>query len=131
MINLQTLENLKIEGTQNRPEVDFNARTGRLYMHGRSILENTVKFYDPLLAWIDSYVDEPASKTELHLNMDYFNTSSSKCILSIIEKLDELYNGGQEVDVFWYYNDEDMGDLGMDYKHLVELPFHLVDQSAA
>lgn len=131
MINLPTLEDLRIEGTQNRPEVNFNPHTGQLNMNGRSILENTIKFYDPLLAWIDVYVESPATKTELHLNMDYFNTSSSKCILSIIEKLDQLYNQGNEVDVFWYYNDEDMEDLGMDYKHLVELPFHLVDQTAA
>jgi len=131
MINISTLEQLKIEGTQNRPEILFNAETGQLLMKGRSILENTVKFFEPLLIWIDDYRNNPAKKTELHLDMDYFNTSSSKFILSIFEKLEELYDSGYEVEVFWYFNDEDMEDLGEDYNHIVGMPFKFVDRTAA
>ncbi len=131
MINITTLETLKIDGNQNRPEVLFNAETGNLLLEGRSILENTLKFFEPLLQWIDAYGENPAPKTELHLNMDYFNTSSSKFILSIFEKLETLYKEGKEVKVFWYYNDEDMEELGEDYKHLLGLPFRIVKQNAA
>lgn len=131
MINTSTLEPLLIEGNQNRPEVKFIAETGKLIIKGRSILENTVVFFDPLLSWIDDYKENPAQKTELHLIMDYFNTSASKFILSIFEKLEELYDGGRDVEIFWYFNDEDMEDLGEDYKHLVGMPFNFVDQTAA
>lgn len=131
MINISTLEPLKVEATQNRPYVDFNAETGELVMKGRSIIENTVRFFEPLLSWIDEYVDNPSKKTELHLVLDYFNTSSSKFILSIFEKLEELYDLGKEVEVFWYYTDEDMEDLGKDYNHIVSMPFKFIDHTAA
>lgn len=131
MINISTLESLIIEGNQNRPDVNFNAETGKLVIEGRSIMENTVIFFQPLLEWIDSYSDQPAVKTELHLVMDYFNTSASKFILSIFEKLEDMYNQGKDVEVYWYFNDEDMEDLGEDYKHLVGMPFIIIDHTAA
>lgn len=131
MINISTLEPLLVEGTQNRPDVSFNAEKGMLLLKGRSILENTLSFFEPLLLWIDEYKNNPANKTELHLDMDYFNTSSSKFILSIFEKLEEMYDSGHEVEVFWYFNDEDMEDLGEDYNHIVGMPFKFVDSTAA
>ncbi len=116
-------ENIEIKGNLNMPDVSFNASTGKLVIEGRSILENTTRFYKPLLDWIDKYCEEPAENTELHLKLEYFNTSTSKYLLSIFEKIDELYNGGDDVILYWYSSDEDMEDLGKDYEDIVSIPF--------
>ncbi|MBI9067419.1 MAG: DUF1987 domain-containing protein [Salinivirgaceae bacterium] len=126
MIENITVVNLKIQGNSNRPEVDFNAKTGELVLTGRSILENTLRFYEPILDWIDTYCKNPAENTSFHLKLEYFNTSTSKFLLSIIEKLEELYSGGSDVKIYWYYVDEDMQELGEDYRNIVELPFQLI-----
>lgn len=131
MIKISTLEPLVIESNQNRPGVKFNAESGMLNFTGRSIMENTIVFFEPIIKWLDDYCENPASKTELHLAMDYFNTSTSKFILSIFEKLEDLFDLGHDVEVFWYFNDEDMEDLGEDYKHLVGMPFRIIDHTAA
>lgn len=131
MTNNSSLEKYSVEGSKNRPKAVFNADTGKLVLEGRSILENTLLFFQPLLDWIDEYKENPAEKTEFHLVMDYFNTSASKFILTIFEKLEELYNSGEKVEIYWYFNDEDMEDLGEDYKHLIAMPFHIVDHTVA
>lgn len=120
---------LKIAGNQNIPNVDFNHSDGILIMKGRSILENAVQFFEPIIKWVDSYCKKPAKKTELHIEMDYFNTSSSKFILAIFEKLQQLYELGQEVEVIWYYNEDDSKDLGTDYGNLLKIPFRFVFQT--
>ena len=47
----------------------------------------------------------------------------------IIEKFEELYSGGSDVKIYWYYVDEDMQELGDDYRNIVELPFQLIEFS--
>jgi hypothetical protein len=120
-------KHLKITGNLNRPDIDFNANTGELIMSGRSILENTPRFYDPLMEWLEKYCDEPAHTTRLHLKMEYFNTSTSKFLLTIVERLAELYQGGSSVEILWYYSDEDMQDLGIDYSHMIDIPFSFIE----
>lgn len=129
MIQVNTKVNLKIQGNSNRPNVDFNAETGKLTIEGKSILENAIRFYEPILDWIDDYCENPADQTILYLKLEYFNTSTSKFLLAIIEKLEELYQGGKEAGIYWYYTDEDMEELGEDYSNLIDLPFHFVEFS--
>jgi hypothetical protein len=57
------------------------------------------------------------------MELEYFNTSTSKYILAIFEKLDELYSNGFNVIVYWYHSDEDMYDLGTDYQMMLHMPF--------
>jgi len=114
---------LEMEGNPTRPSVFFNQNTGVLRIKGRSILENTVRFYEPLIEWLNNYIKNPAPKTELHLELEYFNTSTSKYLLSIFEQLITLSEEGSEVTIFWYSADEDMLELGTDYQHMLPLPF--------
>lgn len=129
MIEVNTEVSLKIQGNSNRPQVDFNSKTGNLTIEGKSILENAIRFYEPILEWIEKYCDNPAELTTLNLKLEYFNTSTSKFLLAIIERLEELYQGGKEVKINWYYTDEDMEELGEDYSNLLDVPFHFVEFS--
>ena len=116
---------LEIEGNSNRPKILFEASTGMLSITGRSIIENAIRFYEPVLEWIKLYCDNPAERTELHIKMEYFNTSTSKYILSIIDEFNNIYTEGQNVEIFWYSADEDMEELGEDYKAMIEVPFNI------
>ena len=120
-------EILKIEGNSNWPEIVFNSTTGNLSMVGRSIVENAIRFYDPILDWVKDYCKNPAEKTEFHIKLEYFNTSTSKYILSIIDKLSMLHDNGNSVEVYWYSIDEDMEELGEDYKAMIDVPFKLLE----
>jgi hypothetical protein len=61
--------------------------------------------------------------------MTYFNTASSKIILDILMKLEELHEDGNEVLIEWHYeeDDEDMQEAGEEYSEIVEVPFTFIE----
>ena len=122
------MEGLKLETTNITPFISFDAESGKLELKGRSIPENSLEFYRPVFEWLDQYITEPASKTIVEIQFDYFNTSSSKCILDILKRIDKIDEAGEDVLIKWFYdeNDEDMMEAGEDYSDLLDAPFDLI-----
>jgi hypothetical protein len=122
------MENLVIEGSAKTPVVNFNASTGILEISGRSIPENSVEFYKPMVDWIEAYGAAPQAKTELLFKLEYFNTSSSKCILDLFRKLEKLFQAGNNTVIKWYYDedDEDMQESGEDFKAIMSVPIEMI-----
>ncbi len=123
------VEDLIIAGTNKTPEVKLIAREGIIEISGKSIPENSIEFYQPLFSWMDTYFLNPPPKTETRIILEYFNTSSSKCLLDVLRKLESLKSSGKsEVVVKWHYeaDDEDMMEAGQDYDALVDIPFQLI-----
>lgn len=123
------MDPLIIEESVKTPSITFNPNTGVLELKGKSIPENSLEFYKPVFEWLDAYSKSPAPTTEVHIRLDYFNTSSSKCLLDIFRRLEPANSGGTtSVKVHWFYesDDEDMMEAGDDYQALVKLPFTLI-----
>ena len=123
------MENILREGSAKTPSVSFNSASGILELKGRSIPENSVEFYKPLNEWIDSYGAKPCSETVVDIKLEYFNTSSSKCILDLFKKLEYINKQGSVVSVNWYFeqDDEDMEEAGEDYQAIIKLPFKMIE----
>lgn len=121
------MENYTLTPTPKTPRLYFNASSGEFEMSGRSIPENSIEFYKPLMKWLDKYLDSPAASTKLSVNLEYFNTSSSKCLIEILRKLEAL-SDKSNVKVLWHYEeeDEDMMESGEDFKKLLSIPIELV-----
>lgn len=114
------MNKLVIAETKHSPYVALNP-SGEIDIHGRCIIEDTVEFFKPILAWIDNI----AVKTlKVDLNFEYVNTSSVKQIYSMLlliksnPRISEVY-------INWYYEegDEDTLELGKDIESQVNLPF--------
>jgi hypothetical protein len=120
------MEDLKHEGSAKTPIVEFSSN-GELLLKGRSIPENSIEFYKPLIEWLESYSESPNSTTVLSVQLEYFNTSSSKCILDVFKKLESV--SGSEITVKWHYeeDDEDMLEAGEDYEAIIDLPFEMIE----
>ena len=95
---------------------------------GRSIPENSIDFYKPLIDWVDRYGRGVSGSTVLSVQLEYFNTSSSKCILDLFKKLEGIRAQGNEVSVLWHYeeDDEDMLEAGEDYAGIINVPFRMI-----
>ena len=121
------MNDIHIEPSVKTPKVYFNASTGVCEIGGRSIPENSTEFYRPIFDWLDNYLSEPSSSTEFNFKLEYFNTSSSKCILDVLRKLEKLYKEGNKVVVKWFYeeDDEDMKEAGENYQRIVSVPIEL------
>ncbi len=121
---------LSVAGTASTPRVDFDGQTGRLHIHGVSMPESVLVFYRPILQWVRSYVEHPADRTLVRLDLPYFNTASSKLLLELLSILEDLYLGGAQVEVEWVYREDDldMEEAGEDFSLLLELPFRMVEK---
>ncbi len=118
------MEDIKIAPTQKTPSISFSTN-GNLELKGRSIPENSLEFYKPLIDWLDKYSETANTETNVHVQLEYFNTSSSKCLLDLFKRLENL----NKVVIHWYYeqDDEDMLEAGEDYEAIVSIPFKMIE----
>ena len=119
----------RVEQSYKTPLINFDGVTGNFEIKGRSIPDNSLKFYEPLLAWLDNYVQNPAPRTNLNLQLDYLNTNSNKSIMDMLQKLEQMSkNGKGEIIINWLYEEQDDGILavGEEYKSFIKIPFNLV-----
>jgi len=124
------MEPILIEGTPKTPTVKFNAEEGQVEIKGRSIPENSIDFYKPLIEWLEEYAKEAKEQTTVNIQLEYFNTSSSKCILDVFKKLEAIQKQPKnEVVINWYYeeDDEDMLEAGEDYESIIRVPFKMIE----
>ena len=123
------MEPISFEGTPKTPTVNFNADTGIVEIKGRSIPENSIEFYKPLVDWLEEYKEKAQPMTKVIIQLEYFNTSSSKCILDVFKKLEAVHKAKNPVEIHWYYeeDDEDMLEAGEDYESIIRVPFKMVE----
>ena len=123
------MEPISIEGTAKTPTVKFDAATGVMEIKGRSIPENSIEFYKPIVDWLDEYAAGAKETTQVNVQLEYFNTSSSKCILDVFKKLEAINKGKSEVTINWYYeeDDEEMLEAGEDYESIIRVPFKMIE----
>src|SRR5664279_1117801 len=84
---MKDFNSLIIEGTPKSPQIELNPITGDFIFSGRSIPENAARIYEPILNWISEYILNARPTTNLRLNMEYFNTSSSLWLAKILKVL--------------------------------------------
>lgn len=122
------MENVTIEGTAKTPTVIFEPANGLLEIKGRSIPENSTEFFKPLVDSLKSFSANSNGDITVNFKLEYFNTSSSKCILDILKILESIKKTGKTVSLNWYYeeDDEDMLESGENYQEIVNIPFNML-----
>ena len=125
------MEVIKIVGTDDTPSVTLDVANEIFEISGSSLPEDVAVFYEPILDWIDRYSEEATGKTIFNFKLVYFNTASSKMILDILLKLEEMHEAGKDVLVRWHYpeDDEDMEEAGEEYSDIVDVPFEQISYS--
>lgn len=122
------MEALDIRATNDTPKVLLDPENDVFEISGRSLPEDVVSFYQPVLDWLEEYKESPLDFTEFVFKFIYFNTATSKLVQDILIKLEELSETGNKVQVVWFYeeDDEDMLDLGEEFSENVDIPFEII-----
>ena len=126
------MEALKIKGTDILPNVILDTSNNTFEITGRSVPPNGKLFYEPVIEWMEKYAVNPKPSTIFVFNLEFFNISSSKMLLFILYKLNEIKQAGNNVNVIWNYAeaDNDMFEVGEDYAFMVDIPFQFVIDTA-
>jgi hypothetical protein len=121
------MEKLLINKTSKSPFISLDK--GSFQFSGRSIPEDAKKIFKPVIDWLKEYKPGDSNLTTINFCFDYLDTSSSKCVFDILKVLDEIYNGGHDLVINWYYEegDDDMLDLGIHLKSFIKAPFNFIE----
>jgi hypothetical protein len=121
------MNNLLLESTKKTPEVSMTT-DGRLKISGRSIPEDPSKFYDQLFEWTYFYCLEPSEVTTLDVELEYFNSGTSKALLHILRALVDLSKKGKKLSINWYYEegDDDIIERGEYYESILDTKFNFI-----
>jgi len=119
------METLLIEQTDDSPRIVLDPVDKLFEISGKSLPEDVLDFYQPVLDWLNAYRKEPDSKTIFNIRLIYFNTASSKMIMDIFLIFEEMVEEGHEVLIKWHSNqkDEDMQEAGKEFEEMIAVPF--------
>lgn len=126
------MDRLSIEGTKYTLAIDLDPASGRLRFSGESYPENARAFFAPVFAWLEEYLATNPPDVRVELSLDYLNTSSTKCLLDLMEIFDRFRSSGGNPTVVWFYSkdDEDTLTMGQDIAEDTELPIQFVERQA-
>lgn len=123
------MENIKIDATDRSPAVSFDFSDNRLQLSGESYPEDAHGFYKPIFEALDNYLGGLGGGTcRFDFELIYFNSSSAKALMTMMDKLEEAAASGATVDVYWRYDveDDNMKELGEELgEDLEHATFHL------
>lgn len=116
---------LRIEPADDTPLVILNREEGQFEISGKSMPEDVIDFYKPVLDWLQAYIADPLEKTVFDIKLIYFNTASSKLLLDLMMTLEKIREKGKDVLIRWHSMtyDEDMQEAGEEYAEMVDLDF--------
>lgn len=120
---------LIINSGEDTPNIYLDNRKGKMEFSGSSMPENAVRFYRPVLEWLNQYIKNPKQETEFVFKMKLLNTSSSKLFYDIFKLINKLGEDCKnKVRIVWYYSfyDDEIREQGHDYKGSSIVPFELV-----
>lgn len=120
-------EKLYIEPTKRSPWVVLEKE--RIFIMGRSIIENPGVFYGPVQCWAAKRAKDNPGTIRIDLGFDYVNTGSVKYLYIFLRDISEMTCKFENAFINWYYErgDEDMRELGFILRSLVECPFAIIE----
>ena len=117
-----------VKGDYRKPDVNLDAERGLIEITGRSIPEQTDDFYQPVIEWVNNYVQNPAEETTINYNLDYYNSSSKRYLFDILERIAPLHKSGKKITFNWYHDEDDdeSKDSGILFAELAGFPVNLI-----
>ena len=122
------MEIIKYEEAGYLPGVILDKESGTFEISGKACPEDPIEFYQPIFDWLDEYSEEPLEVTYFNFKMIYDNTATSKVLMMIMQRLEEISDDGNKVIVRWHFpeDDEDMEEAGEDYSEMVDVEFEMI-----
>ncbi|MFW6095961.1 MAG: DUF1987 domain-containing protein [Bacteroidota bacterium] len=129
------------EETNCTPGIDLDPNKQKFEFTGVSRPEDTYEFYEPILSWVENYVNNILERFEQNrvsnetfvivFDFKYMNSSSSKYIFQILSNFKKLFNKRLNVTIFWYYDDLDDQILedGEDFSEIINIPFKFLTRN--
>ena len=121
------MEELRFLPTKNTPEIFLNPE-GIIRIKGRSIHEDVTDFFALVEDWVSVYITSPAEVTCVDINLEYFNSASTKVFIHLLQNITNVTLKNKKFIFNWYYEDgdEDILERGEYFSSVLNVPFNFI-----
>lgn len=118
---------LDIPATNTSPLIRFEPEGAVLRIEGESYPEYSFEFFQPVMAWLKERLNGGLGLKAV-IDISYMNSSSTKCMLDILDLLEEAHGQGAPVAVEWRYDAANPRalDLAHEFKEEVTFAFDIL-----
>ena len=111
------MNDLNIQETERTPEIKLSVSEGVFSIRGESFPEDVSAFYGQVIESIDLLKENIPDRFQVIIELIYTNSSSIKALYRIFEGFDSIRQGGGNLDISWYFQEDDdiMEELGEDF----------------
>ena len=122
------MESLIIESDLLTPRIVLNPDESKFEISEKSLPEDALAFYLPIIKWLEEYGKSPNPETNFEFKLEYFNTASSRMLYKLFSVLKEI-SEKSNVTIKWSYkqDDTDMLASGKRYDQLINTPFEFIE----
>lgn len=109
-------------------EILFNTEKHLLELSNRSVLSDPHLIFNPLKQILDVYF--MSNDTLIcKIKLEYFNSSSARTLLNLLQVLAAQYKKGLNVSVIWYHeeDDDDSREFAEDLQDLIDMPVEIIE----
>jgi hypothetical protein len=126
------MNDLSFPGTSSTPAIACSQANGLVIMRGDSYPENSFELFNPVMDWIEHFLDTETRSLQFELHLLYLNTSSVKAMMDIFDLLESAHHKGRDVRVTWYYDsrNERVAELADEFREDCSFPFEIKVQDA-
>ncbi|MGL1893220.1 MAG: DUF1987 domain-containing protein [Spirochaetaceae bacterium] len=112
---------------KSTPRILFDEENRLFTIDGQSYPENSSNFYEPVITWVEEYLEKEGIIFELNVRLLYLNTSSTKAMFYLFDILEEAFKKGKKVSVNWLYNadNEVAKETGEDLLEDFQFPYNI------
>ena len=106
--------------THRTPLIKGSIQDGKIKIIGRSLPEDAKEFFLPFRDWLLELFVSDTKEINVYLQIEYFNTATSKIIIDMLLSLEKL-KVNKKVTVTWAYDEDDieMAETGQDFVSLL------------
>ena len=112
------------EATARTPEVILDDATGTLVLSGESYPEDVPAFYADITTAIEAYFAAKDDAFHVTIKLTYFNSSSARALMELLDLLDNAAGLGRSISVDWFCDTDDditrefAQDISSDVAHI-------------
>ncbi len=104
---MSTEKSFVVASTSSTPQVAYSTTSGLCSLVGVSTPVDSMDFYRPIIQWVMDHQSEIKEGTQFEFQLNYFNSSSMKALLWLIQQISELIQSGKDWKLVWVVLEED------------------------
>jgi hypothetical protein len=127
------MKKLDIKEGQHTPGIILDPDEMNFNISGSSLPEDVEKFYQPVIGWLDEFIEnipDPDKPLKVSVRFNYYNSGSMRYIAEIFKRIKRINDKNVDTVVKWFYDEEDdlLLEAGQDLEEVTGLHFEYIPE---